>query len=75
MTAAPIRAPRRECDQAADAILASVDAILRYRAMRAEARLRPPTAVIGHMPFFDHRTVAQVREDEARKKILRELGR
>lgn len=34
-----------------------------------------PRAVIGHMPFFDHRNMAQVREDEAREAILRGLGR
>lgn len=42
-----------------------------------------PRAAVGHMPFFDHRTVAEIwaeeaslrAEKEARSKILRSLGR
>lgn len=33
-----------------------------------------PTATSEHMPFFDHRTMAEVIEDEARRQILRSLG-
>jgi hypothetical protein len=39
----------------------------------------PPTATTKHMPFAGHRTLAQVRADEeekeARRTILRSLGR
>lgn len=32
-----------------------------------------PRAAIGHMPFRGHRTVAEVREHEARNAIMRSL--
>jgi hypothetical protein len=34
-----------------------------------------PTAATDPMPFFDHRTIAEVWEEEARHAILKRLGR
>jgi hypothetical protein len=34
-----------------------------------------PTGTDQHMPFLDHRTQQEVREDEVRAAILKELGR
>jgi hypothetical protein len=34
----------------------------------------PTRAAKGHMPFPGHRTLAEVREDEERREILRSLG-
>lgn len=34
-----------------------------------------PRPTTEHMPFFGHRTVAEVIEDENRNAILRSLGR
>jgi hypothetical protein len=42
--------------------------VFRFSSIRA----RP---AVGHMPFFDHRTVAEADEDAARNEILRSLGR
>jgi hypothetical protein len=44
---------------------------------RAEylSRFARPRAAVGHMPFAGHRTLRQVREDEAAQAIRRGLGR
>lgn len=34
-----------------------------------------PTAAPRHWPYRDHRTIAEIREDEARQEILDALGR
>ena len=43
-------------------------------ALRPHDRERP-TACLEHMPFFGHRTMAEVWEQEARHEILRLLTR
>lgn len=34
-----------------------------------------PTAAPCRWPYWDHRTLAEVREDDARQEILGDLGR
>jgi hypothetical protein len=42
---------------------------------RWDRRRGMPSATDEHMPFFAHRSAAEVREEEARNEILRSLGR